>query len=118
MNAQVKAIRKEIERRLKYTHDWLRGDEKRHPKQTAVSTNYYKMKGDERTLDALLNFIASLPDEPATEEVHLEEEVVKYFEGLWPGMETAEQCNNNMSFTPPAIMRLVEHFYSLGKQSK
>ena len=56
-------IRAEIERRLKYTHDWLRGDEKRHPKQTSVSKNYYKMKGDERTLDALLNFLDSLQQE-------------------------------------------------------
>lgn len=64
-------IRAEIERRLKYTHDWLRGDEKRHPKQTSVSKNYYKMKGDERTLDALLNFIDSLTQEQP--EVDLEE---------------------------------------------
>lgn len=56
-------IRQEIERRLKYTHDWLRGDEKRHPNQSSISKNYYKMKGDERTLDALLSFIDSLPDE-------------------------------------------------------
>jgi len=45
----------------------------------------------------------------------LEDKVKEYFQGLWPGMETAEQCNTSMSFTPLAIMRMVEHFYNLGK---
>ena len=44
----------------------------------------------------------------------LEEEVRRYFQGYWPGMETAEQCNTDMHFTPPAIMRLAYHFYELG----
>ena len=66
---QKELIRQEIERRLKYTHDWLRGDEKRHPKQTAISKNYYKMKGDERTLDALLAFIDSLPEEKPSDDL-------------------------------------------------
>ena len=48
----------------------------------------------------------------------LESEIEKYFQGLWPGMETAEQCNTDMHFTPPAIMRLASHFYELGKNSK
>jgi hypothetical protein len=59
-------IRAEIERRLKYTHDWLRGDEKRHPNQSSVSKNYYKMKGDERTLDAVLSFLDTLESEEPT----------------------------------------------------
>ena len=46
----------------------------------------------------------------------LEEAVKDYFQGFWPGMETAEQCNADMHFTPPAIMRLVQHFYELGNQ--
>lgn len=74
--SNIEKIRQEIERRLKYTHDWLRGDEKRHPKQTAISKNYYKMKGDERTLDALLAFIDSLPEEKPSED--LEEAAAKY----------------------------------------
>lgn len=72
----IEKIKAEMERRLKYTHDWLRGDEKRHPKQTAISKNYYKMKGDERTLDALLSFIDSLPEEKPSED--LEEVAARY----------------------------------------
>lgn len=52
------------------------------------------------------------------EEVDLEKEIEIYFQGLWPGMETAEQCNTDMHFTPPAIMRLARHFYELGKNAK
>ena len=48
-------------------------------------------------------------------EIDLHTEVEKYFQGLWPGMETAEQCNTDMYFTPPAIMRLAHHFYELGR---
>lgn len=51
-------------------------------------------------------------------EVELEKEVINYFEGYWPGMETAAQCNTQMRFTPPAIMRIVRHFYEFGKKSK
>lgn len=51
-------------------------------------------------------------------ESDLDEEVEKYFQGLWPGMETAEQCNTDMHFTPPAIMRLASHFYELGRNTK
>ena len=54
--------------------------------------------------------------QPVCEE--LEEAVVDYFEGYWSGMETAEQCNTDLHFTPPAIMRLARHFYELGQQSK
>ena len=47
----------------------------------------------------------------------LEEEIKAYFQGYWPGLETAEQCNTNMQFTPPAIMRLAKHFYKFGQAS-
>ena len=80
--SNIEKIRQEIERRLKYTHDWLRGDEKRHPKQTAISKNYYKMKGDERTLDALLAFIDSLPEEKPSDD--LEEAAEKRKMGITP----------------------------------
>ena len=30
----------------------------------------------------------------------IEIEIEKYFQGHWPGMETPEQCNTSMSFTP------------------
>ena len=72
----IEKIRAEIERRLKYTHDWLRGDEKRHPKQTSVSKNYYKMKGDERTLDALLSFLDTL-EEPKKDYNKLYDDIAK-----------------------------------------
>lgn len=45
-------------------------------------------------------------------EVDLEQEVISYFQGMWPGID----ANTTMSFTPPAIMRLVKHFYGLGKE--
>ena len=44
----------------------------------------------------------------------INEAIKDYFKGLWPGTETAEQCNTDMHFTPPAIMRLANHFYELG----
>lgn len=47
--------------------------------------------------------------------MNLEDKVKEYFGEYWPGTETPEQCNTTMSFTPLAIMRLVEHFYNLGK---
>lgn len=51
-------------------------------------------------------------------EVDLEKEVKKYFQGLWPGTETAEQCNTDMYFTPLAILRMVDYFYELGRTKK
>ena len=50
--------------------------------------------------------------------VDLEKEVASYFEGFWPGMETVEQCNTKMSFTPTAVMRLARHFYELGLNAR
>lgn len=47
--------------------------------------------------------------------MNIEEKVKEYFNGHWSGTETPEQCNTTLSFTPLAIMRLVEHFYNLGK---
>jgi len=44
----------------------------------------------------------------------IEEELKKYFQGYWPGTETAEQCNTDLHFTPLAIVRLVEHFWHIG----
>lgn len=48
----------------------------------------------------------------------LNDAIKDYFQGLWPGIETAEQCNTHMIFTPPAIMRFAKHFYELGKGCK
>ena len=69
----IAKIKAEIKRRLKYTHDWFRGDEKRHPNKVFISKNYYKMKGDERTLDALLSFLSTI-EEPVCEELKVEAE--------------------------------------------
>lgn len=51
-------------------------------------------------------------------DVDLEEEVKKYFQGLWPGTEKAEQCNTDMHFTPLAILRMVDYFYELGLNTR
>lgn len=62
----------------------------------------------------LLPFIDSMSEEKPSEE--LEEEIKNYFEGLWSGIETPEQCNTDLHFTPPAIIRLVRHFTEWQKQ--
>lgn len=51
-------------------------------------------------------------------EVDLEKEVERYFQGLWPGIKTAEQCNTDLHFTPLAIMRMTTHFYELGLKAR
>ena len=68
----------------------------------------------EAELSELLSFLSTLESEKPMNQDGLEEAVVDYFEGYWPGMETAEQCNTDLRFTPPAIMRLARHFYELG----
>ena len=40
----------------------------------------------------------------------LEKEVIDYFQGMWPDTSTPEGCNTTMSFTAPAILRLIKHF--------
>ena len=54
------------------------------------------------------------PDNPVCEE--LEEEVKNHFQGYLPGTETAEQCNTDLHFTPPAIIRLARHFAQWQKE--
>lgn len=46
----------------------------------------------------------------------LEEEVKNYFQGYWPGTDTPEQCNTDLHFTPPAILRLARHFAEWQKE--
>ncbi len=55
------------------------------------------------------------PEKPMNQD-ELEKAVVDYFESYWPGMETAEQCNTDLRFTPPAIMRLARHFAQWQKE--
>lgn len=43
-------------------------------------------------------------------EVELEQEVISYFQGMWPDTSIPEGCNATMSFTAPAILRLIKHF--------
>lgn len=64
-------------------------------------------------LDRLNRFLDNLSEEPDN---NLEEEVKNYFQGYWPGTETAEQCNTDLHFTPPAIMRLARHFAEWGAE--
>ena len=75
-----------------------------------------KREGKIQAYKEILSSIDSLQKEEPTE-IDLEKEVEKYFQGYWPGMETAEQCNTDMHFTPLAIMRLVKYFYELGKEA-
>ena len=53
-----------------------------------------------------------------SDEVDLENEVVDYFQGHWPGIATPEQCNTDMHFTPLAILRLAKHFAKWGKKKE
>ena len=52
--------------------------------------------------------------EKGQSEVDLEQEVISYFQGMWPGIDS----NIAMSFMPPAIMRLARHFYELGLNAR
>ena len=83
-----------------------------HIKKSGNPADY----GAANALTQLLPVIDSLQQEQS--EVDLEEEVKKYFQGLWPGIETAEQCNTDMHFTPLAILRMVEYFYELGLNAR
>lgn len=86
------------------------------PKSIAdcVAEHFWEMLGDEEK-EGTKTIETTQQEQP---EVDLEKEVALYFEGLWPGMETAEQCNTKMSFTPSAIMRLAKHFYELGLKAR
>ena len=64
----------------------------------------------------IMSFLSTLESEEPDKS--LDEEVKNYFQGYWPGTETAEQCNTDLHFTPPAIVRIARHFYELGKNSK
>ncbi len=55
-------------------------------------------------------------DETVTDYNELVDEIKNYFQGYWPGIETAEQCNTDMHFTPLAIMRLAKHFAKWGAE--
>lgn len=43
------------------------------------------------------------------DQAELEQAVKEYFGKHWPDTTTAEGCNTQMSFTPPAILRLARH---------
>ena len=110
MNAQVKAIRDEIERMLTF--------------DGSVSTSYYIGKRDaERELKA---FIDSIQDEPTPlekceetaksalkkcEEVDLEKELQRY-------CESKMTANDTEPFNTEDAIEMAKHFYELGKQAK
>ena len=106
----IDKIRQEVER-LKHENDIWReriNSEEGYSYESDVCCGY------EEAINDFKKFLDTFKEEP----LELNEAVKEYFQGLWPGMETAEQCNTNMHFTPPAIMRLAEYFYNLGKESK
>ena len=72
--------------------------------------------GAYKALESVMYMIDSLQKEQP--EVDLEEEIVKYFQGCWPGMKTPEACNHHLVFTPPAIMKMAKHFYELGLNAR
>ena len=96
----ISRVRAEIERR------W----EEAHSKYKETADQYYD--GMCTALDHLESFLDTL-EEPDNS---LEEEVKNYFQGFWPGTETAEQCNTDLHFTPPAIIRLARHFAQWGAE--
>lgn len=65
----IEKIRTEIQRRLKYTREWIKGDENRHSKQTFISKNYYKMKGKESAYDAILDFLYEIENEKVSNDL-------------------------------------------------
>ena len=75
-----------------------------------VTKTYEEQVAFNNALSMVVEIIDSLQQEQT--EVDLEQEVISYFQGMWPGID----ANTTMSFTPPAIMRLVKHFYGLGKE--
>lgn len=85
---------------------------------TEGDNSYYE--GHDNACNHILTFIDSMPEEPLIppNSMGLEEEINNYFRGLWPGTETAEQCNTDLHFTPPAIMRLARHFAEWGAECK
>lgn len=114
-NAELLAkIKAEIERRLKYTHDWLCGDEKRHSNQTFVSKNYYKMKGDERTLDALLSFLSTLEEsEKPMNQDGFEKEFSRFIK-----KEKEEEPDGSLpSYGDYGIYRIARHFAKWGAEN-
>lgn len=68
-------------------------------------------------VDAMLAECRGYDEEKSEKQIEgLEEEIKNYFQGYWPGTETAEQCNTHLHFTPPAIMRLARHFAQWGAE--
>ena len=52
------------------------------------------------------------------DQAELDQAVKEYFQGHWPDLSTEEGRNTPMTFTPFAVMRLVRHFYGLGKKTR
>lgn len=76
------------------------------------SDDYYEYAKSD-IIDLINSLQQEQPEEP---DKSLEEEVKNYFQGYWPGTETAEQCNADLHFTPPAIIRLARHFAEWGAE--
>lgn len=107
---------------MKYIDAERLREELQKPKTELKVGNYY-LDNSEQAVgyeNALIDFellIDSLQQEqPEEPDKSLEEEVKNYFQGYWPGTETAEQCNTDLHFTPPAIIRLASHFAEWQKE--
>lgn len=97
---KIEKIRQEIERLKKLLEE-----------STYYLDNSQQALGYSFALDDFNEFLDTLSEEP---DKSLEEEIKDYFQGYWPGTDTAEQCNTDLHFTPPAIMRLARHFAKWG----
>jgi predicted restriction endonuclease len=82
-------------------------------KLNIVTKTYEEQVSFSTALLMVIELIDTLSKEQT--DVDLEKEVEEYFQGYWPGMETAEQCNTDLHFTPPSIMRMIEYFFELGQ---
>lgn len=123
--SNINKVRQEIERRAKFHDDAMKA---------CAGLNHIALTHSAgwKEDSELLAFIDSLPEESCKESLQvqetckenldsftdkpreLEKEINNYFEGLWPGTETAEQCNTDLHFTPLAIIRLASHFAEWG----
>ena len=99
---KIVLIRQEIERLKKLLEE-----------STYYLDNSQQALGYSFALDDFNEFLDTLSEEP---DKSLEEEIKDYFQGYWPGTDTAEQCNTDLHFTPPAIMRLARHFAKWQKE--
>ena len=108
MNAQVKAIRAEIERLLGLNKSFLH-------KSSPFSYSKGRYSGRIEVLEGLIRFIDSLQREQPSEDLDLEKEIENFL-----ASEDSTSYDNagtyKVSYKDPK--KIARHFYELGKQAK